>query len=140
MAKAKLRGRLLRMHYFALRSSQGPAGLSWSDPIESADSIDNFKQTPNELPPSNEVHWDSVPGLKGTGGAFVVLNCVPSSSSSSSNSSSGGNAWEAPTEFQSRNVNWWKAVEVVLAPRTAKSQIRLSLSGLNVVVELVDNK
>ncbi|EGZ15266.1 hypothetical protein PHYSODRAFT_333535 [Phytophthora sojae] len=80
MAKAKLRGRLLRMHYFA------------------------------------------------------------SSSSSSSNSSSCGDAWEAPTEFQSRNVSWWKAVEVVLAPHTAEAQIRLSLSGLNVVVELVDNK
>ncbi|EGZ29739.1 hypothetical protein PHYSODRAFT_323218 [Phytophthora sojae] len=72
-------------------------------------------------------------GSKGSGGASVVLNCVPSSSSSSSNSSSGGDAWEAPTEFQSRNVSWWKAVEVVLAPHTAEAQTVTVSANVTVV-------
>ncbi|EGZ06391.1 hypothetical protein PHYSODRAFT_531864, partial [Phytophthora sojae] len=52
------------------------------------------------------------------------------------NSSSGGDAWEAPTEFQSRNVSWWKAVELVLAPHTAEAQT-VTVSANATVVDSV---
>ncbi|KAE9114020.1 hypothetical protein PF010_g9851, partial [Phytophthora fragariae] len=42
---------------------------------------------------------------------------------SSSNSNSGGSgSWQVAGELQSSNVSWLKTAEVVLAPRTAKSQ------------------